>query len=122
MAEAQYLLLTQPDRDLVNTINRDGPIECGRIPPISLSNSPNLDQIPARFPLALIFEYQPAQSPVPVNDIRSLLETFAIGLQLVRPVDEFSDFWLKINTETQRVLMRSASLVLPENLGGPTLQ
>jgi hypothetical protein len=121
MPEAQYLFLTQPAREVTTAIDQAGPIECSRIPPISLRSAPVIEEINNRFHVTLACEYDPANSPVPVNDIRSHLETFAIGLQMVRPVDEFSDYWVKINTETRRVLMRSVPLVLPENLGGPTL-
>ena len=121
MPEIQYLFLPQASRELVLAIDRGGPIDCWQIPHISISRAPRLDQVDDRFQVAITCEYDPANSPVPVNDIRSHLETFAIGLQLVRPVDEFSDYWLRLNTETGRVLMRTASLALPENLGGPTL-
>ena len=122
MPEVQYLFLTQPDRELVTAIDRGGPIECGQIPPISLSPAPNLEEmIHDRFRLALRCEYDPANSPVPVNDIRSHLEVFAIGLQLIRPVEEFSDHWLTMDSATHRIRMRSASLALPEDLSGPLL-
>src|SRR5687768_7415729 len=103
MPEIQYLFLPQPARELVTAIERDGPIECGQIPRISLGGPRNLEQIRDRFRLALTCEYDPANSPIPVNDIRNHLERFAIGLQLVRPVDEFADYWLKFNTEAQRI-------------------
>lgn len=121
MPEIQYLFLPQPARELVTAIDRGGPIECDQNPSISLGRMPNLEEIDDRFPLALACEYDPANSPVPVNDIKHSLERFAIGLQLVRPVDEFSDYWVKIDSRTQRVLMRSTSVALPENLAGPLL-
>lgn len=122
MPEIQYLFLPQPNRELVTAIARGGPIECTQIPPISLRSAPVIEDIDDRFHATLACEYEPANSPVPVNDIRGYLERFAIGLQLVRPVDEFTDYWLKFNTEARRVLMRSVPLVLPENLGGPMLE
>ena len=121
MAEGQYIFLSQPHRDLVAAINRDGPIECHAALAIWLRSTPDLEGIERRFPLAISCEYDPANPPVPTGEIKHHLEVVAMALQLVRPVDEYSDYWLLFDSEARRIVLQSASLKLPENRSGPPL-
>src|SRR5258705_6969129 len=50
------------------------------------------------------------------------LQDVAISFQLVRPVDEFADYWLWYNYDQGRAIQYSPNLTLPENLSGPSLQ
>jgi len=49
------------------------------------------------------------------------LEVVALALQLVKPVDEYSDYWLRFDDNAVRILERSATLALPESLSDPNL-
>ena len=121
MAEAQFLFLTHPHRDLVAAIDECGPIECKALPRISLRRTPNLEGIENRFPVALAWQNDPANPPVPAYEINHHLEVVAISLQLVKPVAEFADHWLRYDSEAQGSVLQSASLKLPENLSDPLL-
>lgn len=118
---AQFLFLTQPHRELLAAIDDGGPIPCGAAPPLELKRTPVLDGIQNRFPVALACEYDSANPPVPINEIRHHLEVSALALQLVRPVDEHTDYWLEFDDDALRILQRSATLALPENLSDPVL-
>src|SRR5882762_1242074 len=121
MPESQYLFLTQPARELVTAIDQRGRIQCNAILPIWLKRTPNLEGIQNRFPIALSCEYDSANPPVPFNGIRHHLEVVALALQLVKPVDEYSDYWLRFDDNAVRILERSATLALPESLSDPNL-
>lgn len=116
MPEAQYLFLTQPHRELVAEIRNNGPLLCSNNLPIHLTIAPNLNEMinsPLRFQVAISCEYDPANPPCPIGEIMHHLREVAIALQLVKPVDEFAEYWLRFNCEQNRALLYSPNLTLP---------
>jgi hypothetical protein len=112
MAETQLLFLSDPSRELVATIDRNGPIQCFTTPSIYLMRPPKLDDTKGGrilFPSNIdglnrdmqlaISSTQEDGSLYSMEDIKHHLELVAIALHLAKPTPDFLEYWMVLDAD-----------------------
>lgn len=113
MAETQFLLLRDASDELISLLEQDGSIQCVVAPPIHLARTPNFEQslgggilsannihkIHTSFTTSLTCTYDASAPPCPVDEIFHQLQVVAIALQLVKPTQDFHEYWMKVDDQ-----------------------